>query len=37
VELIWKELEQCKSLSNQEQAKTMILNLLNKAESVGLL
>jgi hypothetical protein len=37
VELIWNELEQCKSINDQEQAKTMIINLLNKAESVGLL
>jgi len=37
VELIWNELEKLKSINDQEQAQTMIVNLLNKAESVGLL
>jgi hypothetical protein len=37
VEIIWNELEKLKSINNQEQAQTMILSLLNKAENVGLL
>ncbi|CAF1072794.1 unnamed protein product [Adineta steineri] len=37
VDLIWNELEKLKSIDDQEQAHTMILNLLNKAENVGLL
>ncbi|CAF4393014.1 unnamed protein product, partial [Adineta steineri] len=37
VDLIWNELEKLKSINDQEQAHTMILNLLNKAENVGLL
>ncbi len=37
MELIWNELEKLKSITDQEQAQTMIVNLLNKAESVGLL
>jgi hypothetical protein len=37
VELIWNELEKCQSITDQDQAKIQILNLLNQAESVGLL
>ncbi|CAF1022666.1 unnamed protein product [Adineta ricciae] len=37
VELIWNELEQLKSIKDPDQAHEMILKLLNKAESVGLM
>ncbi|CAF4710413.1 unnamed protein product, partial [Rotaria sp. Silwood2] len=37
VELIWGELEKLKSINDEEQARTIALSLLNKAESVGLL
>ena len=35
--MIYKELEQIQQLTNQEQAETMIRNLLTQAQTVGLL
>jgi len=37
VDMIYKELEQIQQLTNQEQAETMIRNLLTQAQTVGLL
>ena len=37
MELIWNELAKLQSVNDADQAKTMVLQLLNQAEQAGLL